>query len=348
MSLTVLRAGLDTVEISYAGEISDEVAAELDRLKEHAQLSDSPQKIGMGLLDFYVQPKSFSLWRWRITHPFFSIVARPKAAAGGVVAQVRYSAFGLANEPVESLAFHTRLALDKLGNLTELAVSRADVCVDFQGWGPTPAEAANVVCAAAYRGTHGKEGSVETFQFGKKTLLRIYNKSEELAVSGKEWLYDVWGQSDAFEREAAVWRVEFQASREVLKELGIVSSAVLFANPGALLDYGLRWAQMRVPDGGVNKTRWEEDVRWTALRTASFVGVLLQRSVRVPELMSLDRTISVLIGAAATAGAYFGTTDYMGALQQLSFAAEVHMIHEEIDFAAMVAKRERRILSGSK
>ena len=63
MALQVLRAGLDTVEISYAGEINQEVASALDSLKEHAQATDAPQPYSLGLLDFQVQPTAFRMWR---------------------------------------------------------------------------------------------------------------------------------------------------------------------------------------------------------------------------------------------------------------------------------------------
>jgi hypothetical protein len=62
--------------------------------------------------------------------------------------------------------------------------------------------------------------------------------------------------------------------------------------------------------------------------------------------MSLDRAKSSLVGLAATAGAYFGVSDYLKALQMLSMAAEVHMMHEGIDFAVLVEDKRRRILSG--
>lgn len=345
MSLRVLRAGLDTVEVSFAGAFADESIEQLDRAKAYATDRDGPVPIALGALELQVMPKAFAYWSWRLVDPRFHIVGKRSAKPGQPVAQVRLSSFGLANEHSEALWFLIQTALSQLGVLLEFAVSRADVCVDIQGWTPTPEDMDNVVTRVSYRATHGTDKQVQTFHFGKKTVLRVYNKSEELKASKKTWLRELWGQSEGYDPAQDVWRIEFQASGNVLKELGIESAAQLFAQPGAILDYGLRWAQLRVPGGDATKTRWPEDPRWTAIREAAFQGVPLQRHVRPAELMTLDAAKSRLIGLVALAGAYYETTDYLDALQRLSFAAEVHMMHMGTDFAALVEDKRRRVLA---
>jgi hypothetical protein len=345
MSLRVLRAALDTVEVSYAGSLSEETMEKLDQAKAMAVDRNGPISLTFGLQEVQVMPKAFGYWTWRLVDPRFHIVAKRKAGSGQAVAQIRLSSFGLANEHPEMLMVWVVSLLAQLGTLKELAVSRADVCVDIQGWEPTPEEMRNIVTPVSYRATHGTEKQTQTYQFGKKTVLRVYNKSEELAKSKKEWLRDVWGQSSEYDPTQDVWRVEFQAASDVLRQLGITNAAALLDRRNALLDYGLRWAQLRVPTGDSTKTRWPEDERWTLIRKASFSGVPLQRRMEPAELMSLDAAKTRLIGLAALAGAYFDTDEYMKALQQLSLAAEVHMMEEGIDFAPIVEEKRRRILS---
>lgn len=345
MSLVVLRSGLDTVEVSYGGSLSESAIEKLDALKAAAQGLDAPKSFYLGLLEFGMLPVALPRWRWRFKNPLFTILARPKAPGGGVLVQVRFSPFAFANEELEALTLQARIALDELGSLKEIGVSRGDVCADVQGLDFTPDVMKNMVSPASYRATHGTEGAVETFVFGKRTLLRIYNKTKEIAVSGKLWLPDLWHQHPDYDPSADVWRIEYQAAGDTLKQLGITSSAALFADPGALLDAGLRWSQLRVPDGK-NRSRWPEDERWTRIREATFGGIPLKRTVKPSSLMSLDRTVSSFLGNVATAGAYFGETDYMKALQRLSYAAEAHMMRDKVDFEGMVTTKQARILTG--
>lgn len=346
MTLKVLRAGLDTVEVSFRGELSEETIAAFDEAKLRAQGADGPYPVSIGVVELMMMPSAFGRWRWHLRDPRFSIVAKPKAARGSVVLQARFSALGLTNEHPDMLWLLIRTLVESLGDVKELCVSRADVCADVQGWVPSEGEMKNVVCPASYRATHGTEAGAQTFVFGKKKLLRIYDKRAEIVVSKKYWLHNVWEICEGYEAESPVWRVEFQAPRETLKELGIHTTSQLLANPGALLDYGLTWANLRVPRADATKTRWEEDPRWTTLREAVFGGVPLQRRVRVPELMSLDKTKRRLVGLVATAGAYFESDDYWSVLQRLSYIVYAMIENEGIDLTELVEDKRRRILGG--
>lgn len=345
MDVRVLRAGLDTVEVSFSGAFSPEVIEKLDQAKKIAVDRDAPVSVTWGVAELQVMPKAFGYWTWRLVDPRFHIVGKRTAKSGNAVAQVRLSAFGLANEHPEMLWLYIKAVLTHLGDFKELAISRADVCVDIQGWTPTPAEMRNVVTAVSYRATHGTEKQTQTFQYGKKTVLRVYNKSEEIKASNKTWLPELWRQAEDYDPSQDVWRVEFQAASQVIKEVGITCADDLFKRPGSLLDWGLRWAQLRVPAADATKTRWPEDPRWTLIREAVFGGVPLQRRVRPAELMTLDGAKSRFLGLVALAGAYFDTDDYLSAVQQLSFAVEVHMMLEGIEFAALVEDKRRRVLA---
>lgn len=345
MNLRVLRAGIDTLEVSLAGTITEEVIERLDTLADRAREREVPEPLDCVFTTMLVQPRAFGRWSWRLVDPRFHIVLKRRAAHGGVIGQVRFFSFGLANEHPDMLWMLIRSILHQFGDFTTLAVSRADVCVDFQGWVPQEDEMKNIVCPSGARKTVGTDKGVQTFYFGNKPKVRLYDKTEELDASQKSWFRDVWGQSEDYDPAEPVWRAEFEAYNETLRPLGITSPEVLFEKPEALLDYGLRWAQLRVPTGDQTKTRWPEDPRWTALRAAIFGGVPLQRRMRVPELISLDSVIRRHIGLMATAAAYYGAHDYMDATQRVSMAAEIRMMREDMDFGALVEIKERRILS---
>jgi hypothetical protein len=346
MSLHVVRAGLDTLEVSLTGELKPDLAETLDQLK--ATAIDSPRPFEAGFSELFVKPKAYGFWRWRLVCPEFAIVANASQGITGVVASVCFSAYGLANRPPWDLWTLAEFAWSSLGSLRVLSVSRADAYVDFQGWTPTLDGLAGIVCPAAYRATHGTEKRIQTFQYGKRdTVLRIYEKSAEIVATGKLWVPEAWRFANGYDPELPVWRIETQLRTNALRSLGIETHAQVLDDPQSLLDHGMRWAQLRVPGADTTKTRWPEDECWTALRTAVFGGEPLRRHERVSSLMDLDRVNASFIGLVATAGAYFGADGYMDALQRLSYSAEAHMLIDGVDFAALVEKKRRRIMSGS-
>ena len=46
-------------------------------------------------------------------------------------------------------------------------------------------------------------------------LARIYNKSEEIKTTGKEWFKTIW-LDNGWEGKKDVWRIEFQLRRKAL------------------------------------------------------------------------------------------------------------------------------------
>jgi len=345
VSLTVLRTALDWFQVSFTGSLSDEFASSLPALKTRAQEQNSPQPITAGPAEFMVRDKARGYFAFVLKNPEFEISIAPNAPAGAASASIRLSAFGLANtEPVVLWTF-ARACLDELGCYTPFAVSRVDVAVDFQGWEPTPADMASVVCAASYRATYGTEREAQTFQFGKGAMvLRVYNKTAELEVSKKIWMHDVWSLTERCDPALPVWRAEVQLRSQALRELGIRSPVQVLEDPGALLDYGLTWTQLRMPSADYTKARWPEDPRWTALRKHVFGGLPLSRTPHASALMSLDRANSQYLGAIATAAVYFETDDYMDANVRLAYAAEGSMMAKGTDFAELVETKRCRMI----
>jgi len=51
-------------------------------------------------------------------------------------------------------------------------------------------------------------------------VAKIYNKTEEIKVSHKEYMYEIW---DGVEEGEDVWRIEFEIDRELLRDFGVES-----------------------------------------------------------------------------------------------------------------------------
>lgn len=350
MSLVVLRSGFDWLETSYSGQVTEESAARLDSAKLLAQAHDTGYPFELFPVELMAQPSAYGKWSWVLRSPEFDIRAQRASAKGSACASLRLSSFGLTNTAPKQLQDIAESCLEQLGTMRPLTVSRVDVCVDFQGWVPTAADMSGMVCRGK-KNTIGTDEADETFArgMGGPVKFRLYNKTEEIRSrrGKKDFFFDAWRLSGRYDETLPVWRAEIEVRRSVLKELGLDLPSQVLASPGAILDFGLGWANLRTPTGDKTRSRWPEDPRWTELRKATFDGVPLQRVIRPPALMDLDTTIRRFIGLVATAGVYFEDDRYMAALQRLSFAAEARIMQDKIDFPETVELKRRRLLSNN-
>ncbi|MBF0169431.1 MAG: hypothetical protein HQL45_17645 [Alphaproteobacteria bacterium] len=118
------------------------------------------------------------------------------------------------------------------------------------------------VTYAAKKQRFSEHDRVQTFQLGKgEVVIRVYDKVAEIVQqSGKSWFFDLWGQKEN------VWRVEFQARGERLKEGGIHTLQDLRDHQGDLLR-GLATCHTRlcVPQDDGNRSRWPLHPLWAAV-----------------------------------------------------------------------------------
>ena len=299
--LTVVWSGVDWFEFSCRGRLADGVADDLAVLKADSQTLDVPQ-LWYAPLPLYVSRQGAKPWKWVLNADEFQLRLSdsPKVPA----ASVKLGATGLAAYGHEGLY---RLSLDVLGGFGELApsvTSRLDLAVDFQSWEPTDAEMRNnIVCRAAYHGTHGHYRRDETFQFGEGALVvRIYNKTKELKKSRKVWLADAWARCPDYDPARDVWRFEAQLRREGLQSFGVKHPDDALDSLPALLGSMLKWCSLRVPQGK-NQTRWPVDPRWEALAEAAFAGESLPRVHEQKRLADYQRTIAQIAGHLLSAAA---------------------------------------------
>jgi hypothetical protein len=92
--------------------------------------------------------------------------------------------------------------------------------------------------------------------------MRVYDKVAEIRESSfKVWFYDIWGVQED------VWRVEWQARKEMLRRFGIRTLVDLRERQGDLLRYlAQEHDTLRVPNGDSNRSRWPLHPLWTELQ----------------------------------------------------------------------------------
>src|SRR5690606_15236511 len=140
------------------------------------------------------------------------------------------------------------------------------------GYVPTYEDSLRIVCPAVFRPIYPNTANPETFQFGKEQIVvRIYNKTREIAQSGKGYWQHVWAVNPDYDPTQDVWRFELQLRRQALDELGCREPQEALASLDRLFAYGLEWANLRIPSGQ-STDRWQEDPAWGELRAALFLG----------------------------------------------------------------------------
>ncbi len=268
-----LRWGVDSLYLSYPGELSLESDNRLKALKQLAQ-SNEPGEVAKAQLPlaghiFEVKEKGASLFPYILEDGAFRIqLSRPGHKAP--MAYVKVSAKFLAHVgPVEAERQLYAL-LSELGELKESAnVSRIDLFVDFQssfdmeGW-----DRHAWVTRASAINAYAVSGQFSGWSIGLGGVIsaRLYNKLLEIVVTGKEWIIPLW-QKAGWDKTGVVWRLEFEIKREVLTQKGLSKLAEVIHHLNGLWDYATtEWLRLMLPNADdKTRSRWPIHPLWLYL-----------------------------------------------------------------------------------
>ncbi len=116
-------------------------------------------------------------------------------------------------------------------------VSRFDLAVDFQEDGFSLPDMADVITRARDRTVNYKGDAANTLTLGRRhgsLQAQIYNKSEEILVSDKRWMEQVWSASGNYDARLPVWRCEVRWFRQGLRSLELSTLSEVLASLGDL------------------------------------------------------------------------------------------------------------------
>lgn len=222
-----LRWGVDSLYLSYPGELSRERDDEFKALKQLAQSNEvveqAKAQFCLGKHIFEVKERGASLFPYILEDGAFRIqLSRPGHKAP--MAYVKVSAKYLAHVGPAGAEKHLYDLLAQLGEIQGAAnVSRIDLYADFvssvdmESW-----DRHAWVTRASEINTYAVSGHFSGWTIGQGGIMsaRLYNKSLEIVSSGKEWIIPLW-QKAGWDGESQVWRLEFQIKREVLTQKNI-------------------------------------------------------------------------------------------------------------------------------
>lgn len=305
----VLRTAIDSLYLSYPGELSDEMFVRLDDLKETAQSNEEDEQakaqITFGNHLFAVASHGAGRFRFVLFDDRFRLNISKGTRLPLVYAQI--SSEYLTAVGVECAEQELRFVVGSLGRVDELAqVSRADLCLDFIPIVPMDQWAVQQwMTRARKKAAYWSSGDRFTGWMigqGGDIQSRTYDKVLEVVEqSHKTYLFDLW-QARGWKADDPVWRQEFQANRNALKELQVRNVPDLLANLDGLWRYFTeKWLRLTYLGSDSNKSRWQTHPLWEILSNTSWGDVAqptLQR-IRASNLPTDDRLFTAGLGYVA-------------------------------------------------
>lgn len=330
-----LRCGVDSLYLSYRGELSSEWSERLELLKETARSkAESEQalaqvKIGEHL--FEVKPKGRGKFTYVLVDNCFHIAISGNGAHSLPLAYVQVSselltaAGPLQAEQALNYVVHT------LGrSIGSPSVSRADLFVDFTTEAPIHSWPPTAWITRAHRlDMHHvrRQFSGWSIGMGGDIGARLYDKTLEIQKSKKDYLKFLWADT-GWQEGQTVWRLEFQFKRQVLGELGVIKTTELLASLGGLWQYATEtWLRLTIPhETDTNQTRWPTHPIWQCLanidwETPAVPTLARVRTTRIPS----DETLFVNgLGPITSFMAREGITELKEGFRQFLAGATDH------------------------
>jgi len=310
----VLRIGVDSLYLSYYGDLGADVNAELGDKKLLAQSRNAKHQAlaqwPVGAHIFEVLDRGQRVagqggFAFILEDNAFRICLSSSASRSLPLAYVKISSPFLAHVGPEAAVAELNQVIATFGQADEIpTVSRVDLYADFQ----TDADIESFgrkawITRAAGWDAHARHDIYTgvSIGLGGPISARLYDKTEEIKKSKKTYFLDLWKRA-GMDPDLPVWRLEFQAMREVLHQLGIRSFDGMIREQGGIWGYAMRtWLRLAIPqEGDSNRARWPTHPLWERLSDIrwQFTDEPLTRTFspeRAPEQAGLFRRYGSLL-----------------------------------------------------
>ncbi len=331
----LLRFGVDSLYLSYQGELFPEVKERLVKLKQLAQHPEIDQQAqaqyAIAGHIFEVKDKGSSIFPYVMEDGAFRI-SLSRTSKKTPMAYVKLSSRYLCSIKPSEAEKHLHQILNELGILQSSAhVSRIDLCADFishenmESWGRE---------AWITRGKKIDAHAVNekftgwSIGLGGKISCRLYNKLIEIYTSGRTDLVPLWKET-GWQEDEPVWRVEFQLMRDVLVEHGLIDLDSVLANLNGLWSYAsTEWLRLTLPNpDDQTRSRWPIHPLWGYISSIDWETNLntLSRSFQATRIPEDKRILALGISSMASFMAKYGITDFDEGLDRYLLALHQHL-----------------------
>jgi len=273
-----LRRGVDTLQLSYRGEMTDEWITRLTELKRLAQSPNRAEKTyaqaNIAGRAFSVLPKGGNRFDFVLMDSWFHIsLTDGKGSMPLAFVQIKsepLTMLGAEHVEAQLLAVLSKLALLD-GTPT---ISRIDLSGDFAThFNMESIDRRDWVTRAKSIWQHVEDNQFTGWSIGikGKVSCRLYDKTVEIRVRKKEFFQPVWIDC-GWDAETPVWRLEFEVRREVLRQLGIAEFADIEKVCSGLWPYLTReWLRLTIPsDSDTTRSRWPTHPIWERLTSTDW------------------------------------------------------------------------------
>lgn len=292
----LLRLAVDSLYLSYPGDLHPQVLARLTKLKTFAQSPhiEEQAKAQYIALDhiFEVKDKGAGMFPFVLDDNAFRIqFSQPSKKLP--MAYVKVSAEYLAHKSPRAVQEELEVLLSEFGEIKgRNMVSRIDLAADFSS--PCVMDSwhrSAWVTRAVEIHSYAKDQEFTGWTIGMGGIIaaRLYDKTKEISQSGKAWAMNLWLPA-GWEPGQQVWRLEFEFKRDYLKERQLSSLESVLVNLNGLWSYATtEWLRLTEPNpADATRARWPTHPLWVALASADWEtsgGVLLKRfsNARLPD-----------------------------------------------------------------
>jgi hypothetical protein len=237
-----LRWGVDSLYLSYPGQLSESAEAKLKELKMLAQCRDDMAALAQYPIQehcFEVKDKGSGLFPFILDDDAFRIQIASQKAKSLPMAYVKLSSRYLSHKTPTEAEHHLRILLQELGEVEVPKASRIDLFVDFASSFDMESVGRHAwVIRAKDLSQYAQNGAFTGWLIGAGGVMmaRLYNKQIEIQKTGKTYLEPLWREA-GWKGELPVWRLEFQFKREVLDQLGLSGLPSVMGNLNGLWSY---------------------------------------------------------------------------------------------------------------
>lgn len=338
-----LCSGVDSFYFSGRAELSDDLFEVLEERRLAAEAANEPQPLSIAGEVFFVEPRAFGVYRYRLAHPsgLFGVTASEKLPSFYVQP---YAEFLHGVGPLGVLSFFDQVGEFLAGGPVHWSASRLDLFCDVQGWALHGDDRERFVCRAERRDLHEHGGAFGGLEFGRRTsktvCARIYDKTRQIEDKGLDWWPAIWG--DRYDRSLPVLRVEVEIGRQGLIEYGVDTPPEALELAGSMWANATEsWFTYRTPTADETRARWPIAPEWEAIQRAALrsdaIGVDRVRALR--RQGELRKLIPTLVGYSSSVGALVGTDDIDTTLAAVGELFRGDEIRRGIPFAERIAQR---------
>jgi hypothetical protein len=335
----ILRFGVDSLYLSFKGEIAHWVEKRLDKLKLAAQSPDPMERAKaqwiVGPHTFMVHDKGAKMFSYILSDPCFRIQISKGKSKSVPMAYVQVRARYLSSvTPREALKTLLGI-LETIGDVDQdPSVSRIDLFADFvslmdmEVWGR---KSWVTRASAIEQYAEGQEFTGWLIGKGGPLKMRLYDKVREIEKSHGQYVRSLWGAGGWKDGEP-VWRLEFEFNKETLTKFGLDRFTTVMEQLNGLWAYAMGdWLRLCIPNpDDKTRSRWPVHPVWAALSSVDFGTPEMPKLERVTVTAKPDER-SVVRRAIASLTSHMairGSVDQTAGLEEFFHSIRLQLLED--------------------